>query len=147
MSPASYRAAPPRVGDISLPRGKEAPDQYPRSMDSGTHYLIISLSIVADIILYAVVARAASGKVGPNAWAGIRTKTTRKNDTTWLAAHVAAYPIMRDTALANATLMIVSLFLPFEYQTYLVQVAVGALLAGVIFAGVQGQKAARAADV
>lgn len=116
-------------------------------MDSGTHYLIIALSIVADIILYNVVARAASGKVGPNAWAGIRTKATRKNDKTWLAAHVAAYPIMRDTALANATLLIISLFLPSEFQAYLVQVATGALLAGVIFAGVLGQKAAKAADV
>ena len=90
---------------------------------------------------------AASGKVGPNAWAGIRTKATRKNDKTWLAAHVAAYPLMRDTALANATLLIISLFLPSEFQAYLVQVATGALLAGVIFAGVQGQKAAKAADV
>lgn len=116
-------------------------------MNSGTHYLIVSLSIVADIFLYAIVARAATGKVGPNAWAGIRTKTTRKNDKTWLAAHVAAYPLMRDTALANATLMIVSLFLPAEYQAYLVEVALGALLVGVIFAGVQGQKAAKAADV
>jgi hypothetical protein len=43
--------------------------------------------------------------------------------------------------------MIVSLFLPSEYQAYLVQVALGALLVGVIFAGVQGQKAAKAADV
>ena len=116
-------------------------------MDSGTHYLIVSLSIVAGVILYAIVARAATGKVGPNAWAGIRTRATRKNDKTWLAAHVAAYPLMRDTALANATLMIVSLFLPFEYQAYLVEVALGALLAGVIFAAVQGQKAAKAADV
>jgi uncharacterized membrane protein len=115
-------------------------------MDSGTLYLIVSLSIVADVILYAVVARAASGKVGPNAWAGIRTKATRKNEKTWLAAHVVAYPIMRDTALANATLMIVSLFLPPQFQMYLVQVALGALLVGVIFAGVQGQKAAKAAD-
>jgi hypothetical protein len=116
-------------------------------MDSGTQYLIVSLSIVADIVLYAVVARAASGKVGPNAWAGIRTKATRKNEKTWLAAHVAAYPLMRDTALANATLMIISLFLPGEFRAYLVQVALGALLVGVIFAGVQGQKAAKAADV
>lgn len=115
-------------------------------MDSGTLYLIVSLSIVADVILYAVVARAASGKVGPNAWAGIRTKATRKNEKTWLAAHVVAYPIMRDTALANATLMIVSLFLPPQFQMYLVQVALGALFVGVIFAGVQGQKAAKAAD-
>lgn len=116
-------------------------------MDSGTLYLLVSLSMVADVILFAVVARAASGKVGPNAWAGIRTKTSMKNDKTWLAAHVAAYPLMRDTALANATLMIVSLFLPSEFQAYLVQVAFGALLVGVIFAGVQGQKAAKAADV
>ncbi|MEY4997866.1 MAG: hypothetical protein RLY59_1270 [Actinomycetota bacterium] len=115
-------------------------------MDSGTLYLIVTLSLVADVILYAVVARAASGKVGPNAWAGIRTKATRKNEKTWLAAHVVAYPIMRDTALANATLMIVSLFLPPQFQMYLVQVALGALLVGVIFAGVQGQKAAKAAD-
>ncbi|MDH6278145.1 putative membrane protein [Aurantimicrobium minutum] len=116
-------------------------------MDSSTQYLIVALSLVADIILYAVIARAATGKLGPNSWAGIRTKATRKNDKTWLAAHVAAYPLMRDTALANATLMIVSLFLPFEYRSYLVQVAIGALLAGVIFAGYQGQKAAKAADV
>ncbi len=116
-------------------------------MDSGTHYLIVALSFVADIILYAVVARAASGKVGPNAWAGIRTKATRKNDKTWLAAHVAAYPIVRDTAVANATLLIVSLFLPAQFQAYLVEVASGALLVGVIFAGVQGQKAAKSADV
>lgn len=115
-------------------------------MDSGTLYLIVALSLVADVILYVVVARAASGKVGPNAWAGIRTKATRKNEKTWLAAHVVAYPIMRDTALANATLMIVALFLPTQFQTYLVQVALGALLVGVIFAGVQGQKAAKAAD-
>lgn len=116
-------------------------------MDTSLHYLIVALSIVVDIILYAVVARSATGKIGPNAWAGIRTKATRKNDKTWLAAHVAAYPLMRDTALANATLLIVSLFLPAEYQAYLVEVASGALLVGVIFAAVQGQKAAKAADV
>jgi len=43
--------------------------------------------------------------------------------------------------------MIISLFLPGEFRAYLVQVALGALLVGVIFAGVQGQKAAKAADV
>ena len=116
-------------------------------MDTSLHSFIVALSIVVDIILYVVVARSATGKVGPNAWAGIRTKATRKNDKTWLAAHVAAYPLMRDTALANATLLIVSLFLPAEYQAYLVEVASGALLVGVIFAAVQGQKAAKAADV
>ena len=116
-------------------------------MDTSLHYLIVALSIVVDIILYVVVARSATGKVGPNAWAGIRTQATRKNDKTWLAAHVAAYPLMRDTALANATLVIISLFLPAEYQAYLVEVASGALLVGVIFAGVQGQKAAKAANV
>ncbi|MEY2698143.1 MAG: hypothetical protein RL720_99 [Actinomycetota bacterium] len=116
-------------------------------MDSGIHWLIVSLSIAVDVILYAVVARSATGKVGPNAWAGIRTKATRKNDKTWLAAHVAAYPLMRDTALVNATLLVVSLFIPSEYQAYLVEVATGALVVGVIFAAVQGQKAAKAADV
>jgi uncharacterized membrane protein len=115
-------------------------------MDTGTHWLIVSLSIVVDIILYAVVARSATGKVGPNAWAGIRTTATRKNDKTWLAAHVAAYPLMRDTALVNATLLVVSLFIPSEYQAYLVEVATGALVVGVIVAAFQGQKAAKAAD-
>lgn len=115
-------------------------------MDTGTLALIVTLSLAADIALYAIVARAASGKVGPNAWAGIRTKATRKNEKTWLAAHVVAYPIMRDTAVANATLMIVALFLPTEFQLYLVQIAVGALVVGVLFSGYQGNKAAKAAD-
>jgi uncharacterized membrane protein len=115
-------------------------------MDSGALYLIVSLSIVADIVLYVIVARAATGKVGPNAWAGIRTRATRKNEKTWLAAHVVAYPIMRDTALANVVLMIVALFVPLELRVPLVSLALGVLLVGVLFAGVQGQKAAKAAD-
>ncbi|MDH6533260.1 hypothetical protein M2119_001497 [Aurantimicrobium minutum] len=115
-------------------------------MDSGALYLIVSLSIVADIVLYGVVARAATGKVGPNAWAGIRTRTTRKNDKTWLAAHVVAYPIMRDTAIANGVLMIVALFVPLQLRVPLISLALGVLVVGVLFAGVQGQKAAKAAD-
>jgi hypothetical protein len=114
-------------------------------MDSGVLYLVVAVSIVADVILYGVVARAASGKVGPNAWAGIRTRTTRTNEKTWLAAHVVAYPIMRDTALANVVLMIVALFVPWEFRVPVVSLALGVLLVGVLFAGVQGQKAAKAA--
>jgi hypothetical protein len=51
---------------------------------------------------------------------------------------------MRDTAIANAVLMVVSLFVPYDFQVALMQIAVGVLLVGVLFAGVQGQKAAKA---
>jgi hypothetical protein len=113
-------------------------------MDSGAHFAIVTLSLLADVILYVVVARSATGRVGPNSWAGIRTRTTMKSEKTWLAAHVAAYPLMRDTAIANAVLMVVSLFVPYDFQVALMQIAVGVFLVGVLFAGVQGQKAAKA---
>lgn len=112
-------------------------------MDRGIHLVVAAAFIVVDVILYVIVARAATGKVGPQAWVGIRTRATRKSEASWLAAHVTAYPIIRDTALANAGLVILSLFLPISFQLPVIQIALGVLLVGVILAAFFGNKAAR----
>jgi len=48
------------------------------------------LLIVASVVLWVVAARAASGTLGPNRWAGIRTRSTMASPAAWVAAHRAA---------------------------------------------------------
>lgn len=113
-------------------------------MDRGLHFFVVAAAIVVDVALYVIVARSATGKAARGVALGIRTKATQASEKAWLAAHVTAYPIVRDTALVNAALMIVSLFVPIEFQLYVVQLALGALVIGIIFAYVQANKTAKA---
>lgn len=113
-------------------------------MDRGLHFVVVAAAILIDVALYVIVARSATGKATVGAALGIRTKATKASEKAWLAGHVSAYPIVRDTALVNAALMIVSLFVPIEFQIYVVQLALGALVIGIIFAYVQANKSAKA---
>lgn len=113
-------------------------------MERGLFALIVTLCFIVDLTLYLVTLRAATGRIKRNFWVGIRTRTTRHSDDAWVAAHIAAYPIMRDTAAANALLLVIAMFLPFEFQGYLTQFALGVLVIGIVMGTLQAQKAAKA---
>jgi hypothetical protein len=51
---------------------------------------LAALLIIASVALWVVAARAASGAIGPNRWAGIRTRSTMASSAAWVAAHRAA---------------------------------------------------------
>lgn len=48
------------------------------------------LLIVAAVVLWVVAARAAHGSLGPNRWAGLRTRATMTSPEAWVAANRAA---------------------------------------------------------
>lgn len=53
--------------------------------------VLIGLMMISSGWLVIWVARkTASGELGRNSWAGVRTRTTRGSDEAWLAAHQAA---------------------------------------------------------
>ncbi len=57
------------------------------------------LLVVASVALWLVSGRAASGALGPNRWAGIRTRSTLASPAAWVAAHRAAKPGLRAAAV------------------------------------------------
>ena len=56
----------------------------------GPALLMAVLLIVAAIVLWVVAARAANGSLGPNRWAGLRTRATMASPEAWVAANRAA---------------------------------------------------------
>jgi hypothetical protein len=56
----------------------------------GLALLMAVLLIVAAIVLWVVAARAANGSLGPNRWAGLRTRATMASPEAWVAANRAA---------------------------------------------------------
>lgn len=59
---------------------------------------IVAVSAQAVIV---IAKRAADGRLGPNRWAGIRTRTTLASPEAWRAAHQAGYPRMRMGGIAG----------------------------------------------
>lgn len=69
-----------------------------------THMLAIALGVVLLVLsglLWTLNARIVAGRLGPNRWVGIRTAVTRESDTAWLAAHQAASPLLKLTAIVG----------------------------------------------
>lgn len=62
------------------------------------------LLVVSGWLVIVVAERAADGRLRRNAWAGVRTRTTRSSDEAWSAAHRAAEPLTK----AGGAIMIVS---------------------------------------
>ncbi|MEL6891120.1 MAG: SdpI family protein [Actinomycetota bacterium] len=60
---------------------------------AGALALMVPTSVVlaaAGVGLIVLARRTADGRIGPNNWAGIRTRATRASPAAWRAAHVAA---------------------------------------------------------
>lgn len=54
--------------------------------------VVVGVALVATGLLVAGIAdRTADGRIGPNRWAGIRTRATRSSTEAWLAAHTTAH--------------------------------------------------------
>lgn len=51
-----------------------------------------SLLVASGFLVIGIAQRAADGRLGPNRWAGTRTRTTRSSPEAWQAAHLAALP-------------------------------------------------------
>jgi hypothetical protein len=72
------------------------------AVDAGALGLAAALAvllIVASVVFWVVSARAASGALGPNRWAGIRTRSTLASPAAWVAAHRAAKPGLQTAAV------------------------------------------------
>jgi hypothetical protein len=65
----------------------------------GLALLMAVLLIVAATVLWVVAARAANGSLGPNRWAGLRTRATMASPEAWVAANRAAQTGMQTAAV------------------------------------------------
>jgi hypothetical protein len=65
----------------------------------GVALLLAVLLIVAAVVLWVVAARAANGSLGPNRWAGLRTRATMASPEAWVAANRAAQTGMQTAAV------------------------------------------------
>jgi hypothetical protein len=61
--------------------------------------LLAVLLVIAAVVLWVVAARAANGSLGPNRWAGLRTRATMVSPEAWIAANRAAHVGMRTAAV------------------------------------------------
>jgi hypothetical protein len=61
--------------------------------------LLAVLLLIAAVVLWAVAARAADGSLGPNRWAGLRTRATMASPEAWVTANRAARAGMRTAAV------------------------------------------------
>lgn len=122
--------------------------------------VVSALLVGSGLLVVAVAERAADGRLGRNAIAGIRTRTTRASDEAWLAAHRAG---KRPTALGGYVSMvtgpvsiIVGLLLAvvddgdaatfLVWWTVVLMLGVATMTAAVIHGAVVGQRAARAVN-
>ncbi len=54
--------------------------------------LVVGLALVATgFLVVGIAERTADGRLGPNRWAGIRTRATRSSPEAWRAAHDEAH--------------------------------------------------------
>lgn len=107
---------------------------------------VLALVLLASGLLVIWVATAtASGRIGRNAFAGIRTGSTLASDEAWLAAHRRT---KRPTILAGLLLIVCALlvFVPMSLEALTVSVIAVCLmvLACGIYGAVVGSAAARA---
>jgi len=102
-----------------------------------------------------IAKRTASGALGPNGWAGIRTKATRRSSEAWLAGHKAAEKLMVAGGLVMVVSTIISAVLAFslddgdpERRVLIWSGAIGVgtvlLLALTIAGAIKGNNAAKA---
>ena len=107
------------------------------------------LLIIAAISLWVLAERTATGRLGPNRFAGIRTRRIMASDHTWLVAHQAAQRALQVAAIElGATGALVAVFGRNEDLLVLILIVgialmLGALAKAVIFAA----RAAKTADV
>ena len=107
--------------------------------------VILAVTLVSAGVVQVWLARAtASGRVGRNPLAGIRTKATMASDEAWLAAHRAARSPMETCGWCTIAAGLLGLVAP--SMILLIAVAVtGTVLALVLIAtgAVRGSRAAR----
>lgn len=55
--------------------------------------IVVSLVMIgAGVLVLAIARRTVDGRIGPNAWAGVRTRATRASPEAWRLAHEVALP-------------------------------------------------------
>lgn len=100
--------------------------------------------VVAAVGLVLVMSAAADGRLGPNRWAGMRTKVTMSGPRQWRAAHEAALGPSVVAAVGLGLAGLVAVVVPDPF------VMVGVVLAGAVWTVVwamvglaRGEQAAR----
>lgn len=100
--------------------------------------------VVAAVGLVLVMSAAADGRLGPNRWAGMRTKVTMSGPRQWRAAHEAALGPSVVAAIGLGLSGLVAVVVPDPF------VMVGVVLAGAVWTVVwamvglaRGEQAAR----
>jgi hypothetical protein len=102
------------------------------------------LLLVAAVALALVMSAAADGRLGPNRWAGLRTKVTMSGPRQWRAAHEAALGPSVVAAIGLGVAGLIAIIVPDSF------VMVGVVLAGAVWTVVwamvglaRGEQAAR----
>jgi len=115
-----------------------------------TIVLLLVLMTGTAAVTIGVTARAASGKLKPNQWVGMRMKTTMQSAAAWQAAHQAAMPmtwlILPVTVIADAALVaaLVGVWSPTAYLYTLTAILWGAAIVALAIAAiVVGNRAAK----
>lgn len=113
-----------------------------------------ALIVLSGWIVIEIANRTADGRLGPNGWAGVRTRATRSSDEAWMTAHHVA---RRPTVLGGQAAIVTGvLSMPIgllvggddaERATIAWGVTIGAgtaaLTALVVFGAVKGHAAAK----
>ncbi|WP_298801926.1 SdpI family protein [uncultured Pseudokineococcus sp.] len=69
-------------------------------MDVLAGLLVLAVTAAAILLVLRLVRPDAIERRGRNAWVGIRTGTTLRSEAAWVAAHRAAWPLVRGGSLA-----------------------------------------------
>lgn len=105
--------------------------------------------VLVSVVCIATTRAAASGSLGRNGGAGIRTKKTLASDAAWVAGHQAALPIIQWTGAVAALSVVVALLVQWRVDGQAgVFIALGGMLVEVVIllfatkaAGVAASKA------
>ena len=103
-----------------------------------------ALLVAAAVALALVMSAAADGRLGPNRWAGMRTKVTMSGPRQWRAAHEAALGPSMVAAVGLGLAGLLAIIVPDPF------VMIGVVLAGAVWTIVwamvglaRGEQAAR----
>jgi hypothetical protein len=103
------------------------------------------LLIVAAVVLWVVAARAANGSLGPNRWAGLRTRVTMVSPEAWVAANRAAQAGMQTAAviLGVTGVAVGVLAWPTDLLPLILLVGIALTFGALVRAAIFGHRAAR----
>lgn len=100
---------------------------------------ISAVMALSGVLMWWLSARAASGALKRNNWAGVRVKSTMSSDAAWRVGHQAALPTARRCAIAIVAVCVIGVALgaatpanPYVLMLVVVTVSTAILLASCV---------------